>query len=296
MGKLQVLRAVGKLQVLRAVGKLQVLRAVGKLQVLRAAVKLQVLRAVGTLQVLRAVGKLQVLRAVGKVQVLRAAGKLQELTHEMDRYRLNTCGFWEMRLKNFGKTVTEEGRKVFFSEKKDKHEHGVGFIVHKDIIDTVMECPVSSRLITIHLRAVPFNITVVQVYTRISNNDVNKIEELYDQLQNVIDQFRRTFLLCKETGMQKCARVLMKTGKAFADCSAVMTQMRERELRLLEFGTFNDLVLANTSGHHKASKRWTWHSPNGHNHNQIDYSSEEALPIRSEQCQNTKFSRSRHWK
>ena len=45
----------------------------------------------------------------------------------------------------------------------------------------------------------------------------------------------------------------------------------ERGLRFLEFAKFNDLVLANTSGHHKASRRWTWHSPNGQHHNQIDY-------------------------
>ena len=45
----------------------------------------------------------------------------------------------------------------------------------------------------------------------------------------------------------------------------------ERRLRLLQFATFNDLVLANTFGHHKASRRWTWHSPNGQHHNQIDY-------------------------
>ena len=45
----------------------------------------------------------------------------------------------------------------------------------------------------------------------------------------------------------------------------------ERGLRLLEFATFNNLVFANTFGHHKASRRWTWHSPNGQHHNQIDY-------------------------
>ena len=30
-------------------------------------------------------------------------------------------------------------------------------------------------------------------------------------------------------------------------------------------------MLANRVGHHKASRRWTWHSPNGQYHNQIDY-------------------------
>ena len=82
-------------------------------------------------------------------RTLRTAGKLQELTHEIDRYRWNILGLCEMRWKNFGETTTEEGHKVFFSGKGDKHEHCVGFFVHKDIVNTIMGCrPVSSRLMT----------------------------------------------------------------------------------------------------------------------------------------------------
>ena len=78
---------------------------------------------------------------------LRAVGKLQELTHKMDRYRWNILGLCKVRWKNFGETTTEEGHNVLFSGKEDKHEHGVGFLVHKDIVNTVMGCrPVSSRL------------------------------------------------------------------------------------------------------------------------------------------------------
>ena len=66
----------------------------------------------------------------------------------------------------------------FLQWKDDKHKHGVGFLVHKDIVNAVMECrPVSSTLITIHLRAVPFNITIVQVYASASDYDDNEIEE-----------------------------------------------------------------------------------------------------------------------
>ena len=58
-----------------------------------------------------------------------------------------------------------------------------------DIVNTVMECrQVSSRIITIHLKAVPFNITLVQAYAPKSDyDDDNDIEEFYDQLQSVID-------------------------------------------------------------------------------------------------------------
>ena len=111
-------------------------------------------------------------------RTLKAAGKLQELTHKMDRYRWNILGLCEMRWKNFGET-TEEGHRVFFSGKEDKLEQGVGFLVHKDIVNTVMGCrPVSRRLITIRLRAVPFNITIVQAYAPTSDYDDNKTEEL----------------------------------------------------------------------------------------------------------------------
>ena len=103
-------------------------------------------------------------------RTIRAAGKLQEQTHEMDRYRWNILGLCEKRWKNFGETTAEEGHKVFFCGKEDKHENGVGFLVHKDIVNTVMKCcPVSSRLITIRLRAVPFNITIVQAYAQTSD-------------------------------------------------------------------------------------------------------------------------------
>ena len=74
-------------------------------------------------------------------------------------------------------------------EKEDKHEHGIRSLVHREIVNTVMGCrPVSSRFITIRLRAVPFNVTIVQAYAQTSDYDDNKIEEFYDQLQNVIDQ------------------------------------------------------------------------------------------------------------
>ena len=41
-----------------------------------------------------------------------SAGKFQELTHEMDWYRWNILGLYEMRWKNFGETTTEEDHKV----------------------------------------------------------------------------------------------------------------------------------------------------------------------------------------
>ena len=63
-------------------------------------------------------------------------------------------------------------------EKRIKNEHGVEHLFHKDIVNTVMGCrPVCSRLITIRLRAVLFNITIEQAYVPTSDYDDKEIEE-----------------------------------------------------------------------------------------------------------------------
>ena len=64
--------------------------------------------------------------------------------------------------------------------------------------------------------------------------------------------------------------MLVKNGKGICG-SFCNDDTNERGLRLPEFATFNDLVLANTFGHHKASRRWTCHNPYGQHHNPTDY-------------------------
>ena len=48
--------------------------------------------------------------------------------------------------------------------------------------------PVSSRLLTILLKASQFNITIIQAYAPTTDYDDDDIEDFYDQLQEVIDQ------------------------------------------------------------------------------------------------------------
>ena len=157
-------------------------------------------------------GKNDITIGTWKVRTLRAAGKLKELTHEMERYRWNLLGLAEMRWKSFGETSTEGGHKVYFSGKKDKHEQGVGFLVHKDIVNTVMGCrPISSRLITIRLKATPFNMTVIQVYATTSDYDDSEVEDFYGQLQEVIEETP------KERQSYCTRRLECKSGKGCAE-------------------------------------------------------------------------------
>ena len=77
-----------------------------------------------------------------------------------------------MRWKKSGEIPTDGGHRVYFSGKEDKYEQRGGFVVHKDIVKRVIGCrPISSRLMTVQLRASPFNSTIIQVYTPTSSYD-----------------------------------------------------------------------------------------------------------------------------
>ena len=101
-------------------------------------------------------------------------------------------------------------------------------------------------------------------------NMTTKKKKIYDEPQNRPNT---------EEGHSCCARKLeCKSGQGcfwkLERYLRTLLQRRnkwERELILLEVATSDDLVLVNNFRHHKAFRRWTWHSQNGQHHNQIDY-------------------------
>ena len=111
------------------------------------------------------------------MRTLRPAVKLEELTREMERYHWHILGLCEMRWKNFGKMSSDDRHKVYFSG-EDRHQYGISFPVYKSIVSAVF-----SRLISIRLKASLFT-----VYAPTSGHDDNKVDNFYQQLQEIIDQ------------------------------------------------------------------------------------------------------------
>ena len=97
------------------------------------------------------------------VRTLREAGKLDELTHETNRYRWNILGLCEVRWKASEKHPPRKDTNctsVVETTNMNK-ESGSSFT---KTLNCVMDCrPISSRLITIRLRATPFNITNIRL-------------------------------------------------------------------------------------------------------------------------------------
>ena len=122
------------------------------------------------------------------METLWRDGRLEELCHELKDYKWNIIGLSEVRKMGFGETKSDENHTLYHCG-KDKHEHGVCILVHRDTANFVMGCNyISSRLISIRIKASPFNITVFQGYAPTIEYSDKDIEIFYKELQEIIDK------------------------------------------------------------------------------------------------------------
>ena len=92
---------------------------------------------------------------------------------------------------------------MYFSGKEDTHEQRVGFLVHKCIMKSVIGCRlVSSRLLTVRLRARPFS--TLPSFKYMHQHPASEVDEFYRELRSLVDQHQsRTFWLYKVIGTRK---------------------------------------------------------------------------------------------
>ena len=192
------------------------------------------------------------------VRTLKDTGKVEELEHELTRYNWNILGLCEARLLKAGEKSTQEGHRLYWSGQEGTHEQGVGFIVHKNTVNCVMNCcPISSRLITIRVRASPFNITIIQEYVPTSNYSDDDVEYFYEELQKVLDKTpKKDILVVQGDCNAKIGEEVYKDWKGTCGHHCNI-KSNDRGRQLLEFASYNDLTVANPFGRHKTSRKIT---------------------------------------
>ena len=132
-------------------------------------------------------------------------------------------------------------------------------------------CPILSRPITIRLRTSPFNITTNQAYAPTSNYSDDDVEYFYEELQKVLDKTPKDDILVVQRDWN--AKIGEETCKDWKGTCGhhCDSKSNDRGRWFLDFASCNDLVVPNTFGPNKTSRKITWHSPDGKTHNQIDY-------------------------
>ena len=123
-------------------------------------------------------------------------------------------------------------------------------------------------MISVHFQGKPFNITVIQAYAPTSNAEEAKVEQFYEDIQELLELTPKKDVLFiirdwnAKVGSQETPGV---TGKFDFGVR------NEAGQTLTEFCQENTLVIANTLFQQHKRKLHTWTSPDGQYQNHIDY-------------------------
>ena len=114
-------------------------------------------------------------------------GKLEVVMGEMDRIGLELLGVSEMRWSSCGQ-VQIDNFTVLYAGHDKLRRNGVAFIMNRHTSRCMLGYnAVSERLISVHLRAKPVNLTLIQVYAPTSDADEEEREEVYNCLEELLE-------------------------------------------------------------------------------------------------------------
>ena len=197
---------------------------------------------------------------------------LDILLFELNNIKWDIIGLAETKVKESDITILEgKGHKLFTSGNGETKRNGTGFLVHTNIVDSVVGSDeISDRLSILKLQGPNCKIIVVQVYFPTTSHDTSEVEELYDQIQNIFDNSskRDIFFLLGDFNAK-----IGGLDSVYPNSIGKYTigTHNDRGLLLGDFCTRNDLVVTNTLFQKKAKNLWTWASPDKKTRNQIDF-------------------------
>ena len=142
-------------------------------------------------------------------------------------------------------------------------------MVNKRVQNAVLGCSLKNdRMISVHIKGNPFNITVIQVSALTSNTEEAEVEKFYEDLQDLLELTPPKDVLFiigdwnAKVGSQETPGVTGKFG---------LGVQNEAGQRLIELCQENALVIVNTLFQQHKRRLYTWTSPDGQHQNQTDY-------------------------
>ena len=194
-------------------------------------------------------------------------GKLEVAKQEMARVNIKILGSSEIKWTRMGE-FNSDGHYIYCCGPESLRRNGV-VIDNKRVQNSVLGYNLKNiGMISVRCQGKPFIITVIQVYTPISNAKEDEAEWFYEDLQDLLELTPQKDVLFiirdwnAKVGSQEIPGVAGKFG---------LRVQNEAGQRLIEFCQENTLVIANTIFQQHKRRLYTWTSPDGLYGNQIDY-------------------------
>ena len=114
-------------------------------------------------------------------------GKLELIRQEMERVNTDILGISELKWTGMGEFNSDD-HYIYYCGQESIRKNGVAIIVNKRVWNAVFGCNLKNkRMISFHFLGKPFNITVIQVYAPTSNAEEAKVEQFYEDLQDLLE-------------------------------------------------------------------------------------------------------------
>ncbi|KAL1446126.1 hypothetical protein WDU94_014018 [Cyamophila willieti] len=207
--------------------------------------------------------------ATWNVNTMNKEGKLENLVREMKKNNIDLMGLGEVRWIGEGELIVDEYKMVYKGGEKKK-EFGVGFIYKQSLDKNVIKIiPKSDRVIAMKMTSDPVDTLIIQVYMPTSNATDDFVDEIYKQIEEVIEENGkgqiRTIIMGdwnSVVGDESMEGIVGKYGYG---------KRNERGEKLIEFCKQFDFWISNTWFKQHKRRLYTWKSPGDRMRFQIDY-------------------------
>jgi len=112
-------------------------------------------------------------------------GKLEVIKQEMARVNIDILGISELRWTGMGEFNSDD-HYIYYCGQESLRRNPI--IVNKRVQNAVLGCNLKNdRMISVHFQGKPFNIMVIQVYALTSNAEEAEVEQIYEDLQDLLE-------------------------------------------------------------------------------------------------------------
>src|SRR5574342_135739 len=105
----------------------------------------------------------------------------------MARVNVDILGISELKWTGMGEFNSDD-HYIYYCGQESLRRNGVAITVNKRVRNAILGCNFKNdRMISVGFQGKPFNITVIQVNAPTSNTEKAKVEQLYEDLQNLLE-------------------------------------------------------------------------------------------------------------